>query len=393
MFAFEKEVRAPATIETTPHESRVEKLFEDDVTVINEGQKGVILFVDDGVYRKYVDDTRTANKDVAFKLLKVGNEADLIQEITVHKKALDVLRASNFAQGEYAYIPEIVFERAAIHPRGKLLEWSQKNRRNLSDEKILMFAMDFIPGKTIGEILLQEILSRHPDSSYRGRTGGLDMLPYTSLESAAEALFGVHGNKYVLMDRAMEYLSQTDFVLPRKVSSQIARTLGLLNSAGVFHRDLHWGNIMVTDWGLPSVQTHIIDFGDGIVSQHESEFLDDQRGFISDTLSVGRYIELSTNRKRLAENLIQKMKKNTEWVSAVEDISVAMRLGRSAVESQLQRQWYRLNNRSLFLGMLQVVMEKNDERGDFILACHEFANQMQLADSNKIHEFLRLFEN
>lgn len=394
MFSPERMSSAQSSIETTPYESRVENLFEDSVVVINEGQKGVILFVEDGVYHKYIDDSHESGKDVAFKLLKVGVESELLQEVTVHKRAQKILQTSGVSSDDYAQIPEIVFERAAIHPRGKLLDWSKKNKIKNVDEKVLMFAMDFIPGKTIGEILLQETLRKHPRSPYRDGAGSLDSLQYSSLAAATEEVLGVHGNKDVLMDRTMEYLKQSGFVLPRKIASQISRTINLLNAAGVFHRDLHWGNIMVTDWGLPSVQAHIIDFGEGVISKDESTYENDQRGYISDALSAGRYTELSSDRTRIAQNLIKKMEKNSVWLSAIDDLSIAINLGEVALQQQMHRQWQKLGDRQLFLGLIQTVSDRNqDRRSVIVLACKRFASEIPLADANKVLDFLKSFEN
>lgn len=388
---FEKQSEG-VRIETAEFEPEIEKIFEEDeVVVINEGEKGVILFVDKDRFDHYIHPQIKREDDVAFKLLKFGVEEDLAQEILVHKQAQKIIASSGKKPSEIAQIPEIVFERASVRPKGKMLDWCNKTHRTLLRERILMFAMDYIPGKNMGELLLAEMHRRHPKSPYFQGMGGLSQLPYSSLAIAAESLFLVHGSKDVLMDRVFDFLKKDGFVLSSRISMQISRAIAVLNQQGLFHRDLHWGNIMVTNWGEADAQAYIIDFGEGVYDSGNSSFFREtsQKRHISDTFSVGRYTELATVSKGISEKIIEKMRKDPIWTGLLNNVLVACDLEDAALFVQLDRSWERLADKTKFFGLLQTVfIARPDEIHRLKNLSLQLSKKLSIADSNALVNFI-----
>lgn len=394
MTNFEYPGARPA-IETTKFESEIEKIFEDDeVVVINEGENGVILFVEEERFNYHIQSKEKQSGDVAFKLLKLGIEKDLIQEITVHKQAQKIIAASGKNPNEIAQIPEIVFERASVTPRGKILEWCNKTHRNLAREKILMFAMDYIPGKNMGELLLAEMHKRHPRSPYFRGMGGLSELSYSSLAIAAEEIFSIHGNKDILMDRVFEFLKKDGFVLPSRISMQISRAIAELNQNGLYHRDLHWGNIMVTNWGKEDARSYIIDFGESVYDVNNSSLFREQvqKRHISDSFSVGRYTELATVSKGISEKIIEKMRKDPVWSGCLNNVLIACDLGGDALSVQFERSWNLLSDKTKFFGLIQTVFSARPHENSRLkgLSVH-LAKGLSVADSNALLSFVDEF--
>ena len=388
---FEKQ-REGGRIETTEFEPEIEKIFEEkEIVVINEGEKGVILFVDEKKFNRYIHPKKIQESDVAFKLLKFGAEEDLVQEILVHKRAQKIIASSGKRPSEIAQIPEIIFERVSIRPKGKMLEWCNKTNRNLLRERVLMFAMDYIPGKNMGELLLAEMHRRHPKSPHFQGMGGLSQLPYSSLAIAAEGLFSVYGSKDTLMDRVFDFLKKDGFVLPSRVSMQISRAIAELNQQGLFHRDLHWGNIMVTNWGEADAQAYIIDFGEGVFDSGNSSFFREtsQKRHISDTFSVGRYTELASVSKGISEKIIEKMRKDPVWTGLLNNVLVACDLGDVALFAQLDRSWERLADKTKFFGLLQTMFAaRPSEIHRLKKISLQLSKKLSIADSNALATFV-----
>lgn len=382
----------PQQLETVPYEIEIENLLEADVSVVNEGERGFIACVPAHTYHAFVDHNRSpeSDTDVAFKMLKLGTEKSLLQEVTMHKKAQQIIAAASRAAGEIAQIPRLVFERAAIHPRGRLLAWCKKNGHRY-DEKMLMFAMDFVPGNTLGEILLREVLIRHKDSMYRGGAHSVNDLGYPTLAAAAEQIFGVNQNKDLLIERACEFLKKDGFILPSRISRQISRTIALLNQEGLYHRDLHWGNIMVTDWNSDTAQAFIIDFGESaFIEGDESKRTTIQQKTVSDVFYVSQYSDLSLQKRaEFPEKTLVKMSKNPEWVSCTDNLTIALQLGDAGVLFQFARSWEQLNDKTLFFGMIAAAAQNNPEAIESLkTAGRDFAQKLSLADSNNLLAFL-----
>lgn len=390
MFNIEKHNKN-SRIESSTSED-IEKIFEEkDIVVINEGEKGVILFVEESVFNHYVHLEKKTDNDVALKLLKFGAENDLMQEVFVHKQAREIIAQSGKKPDEIAQVPEIIFERAALSPRGKMLEWCNKTHKNLSREKILMFAMDYIPGKNIGELLLAETHRRHPRSPYFKGVGGLEHLPYSSLAIAAEILFSVNGNKDILMDRVFDFLKKDGFVLPSRISTQISRAVAELNKNGLFHRDLHWGNIMITNWGKEDAQAYIIDFGEGTYDSENSTRYQEitQKRHISDAFSAGRYIELSHVSRGISEKIIEKMRKDPVWVALLNNTMISCDLEDSALYTQLFRSWEQLSDKTRFFGLIQTVfLQRPQDAYRLKNLSIQLSKKLAIADANALMAFV-----
>jgi len=380
---------APEQLETVPYELQIEKLLETDVNIVNEGERGFIACVPEHTYHQFIDEH--SDSDVAFKMLKLGTEKSLLQEVTMHKKAQRIIAASGVSPDEIAQIPKLIFERAAIKPRGRLLEWCQKNGHHF-DEKMLMFAMDFVPGSTLGEILLREVLVRHKDSMYAGGAHGVSELAYPTLAAAAEQIFGITRSEERLIEYSCEFLKKDGFVLPLRISKQISRAINTLNQEGLYHRDLHWGNVMIVDWNSDNSQTFIIDFGESaFVNNNEALRPSVQQGHLSDVLYAGKYSDLSIRKRaEISEKTLVKMSKNPDWVSSVDDLAIALHLGDAGIQHQFKRSWERLNDKTLFFGMIFAAVQKNPEALNiFQKAGRDFAQSLSLSDSNNLLDFLK----
>ena len=76
-------------------------------------------------------------------------------------------------------------------------------------------------------------------------------------------------------------LGKTDFILPEEVIAQLKNGIRALHEGGLWHNDLHLGNIVVRDGDLENPRLYGIDFED---ATYEKKTINDAEGeyYLSD---------------------------------------------------------------------------------------------------------------
>ncbi len=150
------------------------------------------------------------------------------------------------------------------------------------EDHVEIMLMEYITGRDLETLLLQEVLLRHPDAHVNPST--VPLLNYLSLysqvagllhlESTSEQYAKQQSDREILraqsrnMERIISFLKNSDFVLNAEILQQVETTLQRLHGRGMYHRDAHARNIMVVgsiEKGGKNVQTYLIDFSNAVL--------------------------------------------------------------------------------------------------------------------------------
>lgn len=168
---------------------------------------------------------------------KIGMNA-MEEECRIQAKACAIVKNAKQRNEDTAQIPE---------PQS----FFKKN-----GEEYMM--MEIINGKTIYRLQLENA-ARTIGIGFNDKMSDIDL--FTILKTIIKPKFKRSGEKEdIAYLRSIREICTANPFLTEEQSNKIERTIKLLNSEGLYHRDLHNQNIMIDNDGIP----YIIDFGTSI---------------------------------------------------------------------------------------------------------------------------------
>ena len=245
----------------------------------NEGSEALIYKVDaHGIPQEFRDalqkkGTTFDGGDMAVKMLKLYSPPAGIREYRIHQRAYRLVEAAMREHpGKYAAVPKpTLFRELTISD-----ETARKLKGDgaqISNDRVEVLMMDYVHGQDVATVFYTWILEHHrgalkldEGSSFADirdavaialdfeRPGGKS---FREAERIAEERAVNNDNQ----KRVYDFLVKHGFKMSTDLALQVRNTVELLHANGIYHRDLHERNLMVTDFGLPDQQGYIIDFG------------------------------------------------------------------------------------------------------------------------------------
>lgn len=245
---------------------------------IEEGVQGVIVRTElsalDAQLREVFADVVEDDAPAA-KILKIYSPGAAPDELA-HQHAAYRLLENLPDQTGYARIPK-TFAAYDLAFHEQLKEHLESMGMSITSDHVEILMMEYIPGKDLETLLLQEVLRRHPESHVAASTAA--QLDHHMLYSQVAALLQLEvttsphaGDQNVRSllqargrntERIIAFLKKSGFVMRADVLPQIERTLRHLHANGMHHRDMHARNVMVVgslEQEDSPAQTYLIDF-------------------------------------------------------------------------------------------------------------------------------------
>ncbi|MFA5155296.1 MAG: protein kinase [Patescibacteria group bacterium] len=261
-------------------------------TKINEGHDGVIGLVNldslppeiAAVFEPANPETKDGPNQLATKVLKIYEYGAGKQEFDMHRRAYDLVRETN--SPDLIKIPQIyLYRQLDINEEdNELKKKLETDGIDTSSKKCDLMLMDFIPGDDFGSFLYKEVVKHASDRELFNDRELLDFREeiktgkaetnLNRLTEAVDILIGVEYNNpkndareqiRIEQDnylKIIKFLQQKGFRLSGEKFNKIKNTLNYLHKNGIYHRDLHERNIMVTYTDNGEIEDfYLVDFG------------------------------------------------------------------------------------------------------------------------------------
>lgn len=260
-------------------EDREQSLLADLETVllmarkINEGDDGVIAHVDLNRLRPELRQAIFGSVEIpegqAIKILKIYKPGAGKREFEAQKAAYEALEGHE----NCASIPKPYLYRDLKIFNPELQEKLATDCRSTKPvEHVEILVMDLVEGEDLATRLFREVLRRHPQASqYRGmaETAGIDPLireTRSALYKSDEAFRNDKKNPFVFIKAVTDFLKADGYTIDRSISKKLQKAINILHEKGIFHRTLHWRNIMLDK----NDQPYLVDFGAAYVSGRDT---------------------------------------------------------------------------------------------------------------------------
>jgi hypothetical protein len=250
---------------------------------INQGNNGLIKKIEtDALPPELIDyfekeqRIELRGKDsLVFKMIKVYTNGVGKNEFETQKKSYELVKdvAEEGNQDEYAKVPHpYIYRELTIDENLKQL--LKAEGLDFNQDKIEILVMDFVEGEDFATHLYKEVLRRHKGSVHL--KDHLDEMRLDEIidEVARVLRFEAPGGKSrdegirkfeekIVMnenaDKIIKFLEKNGFTLDPSFMTKIRNTINLWHEHGIYHRDLHERNTIVS-----SKDVYIIDFGESI---------------------------------------------------------------------------------------------------------------------------------
>ena len=247
---------------------------------VNEGNKGIILELDttnlpneaNDYFLVDLADDGEEDETIAVKLLKIYAGTEGRDEYDLQKKARRVLKAEKI-KGVRVPKPRN-FRELTIQNDEVIKHLESMGIKIGLDGIVEIISMDFVPGRDLATIMYEAYVRNHK-ADFQKAYPDLELEDYlkqiniNDLINLVHRLAGVK-NKYSNFDdspEAAQERNEIDKIISQNVIHQglitkdqaqaLLSAVNALHKHGIYHRDLHPRNIMITDDG----EMEIIDFG------------------------------------------------------------------------------------------------------------------------------------
>ena len=260
----------------------LEQLLTSEAAVkINEGNNGIILEVDtsglaDEVREYFSADTEDDGADeedkVAVKLLKIYTGTEGRQEYEMQRKARRILKAEKV---EGASVPRTRNFRELKIENDEIINHLKSLGLKIGSDRIIeVLSMDLVHGQDLATLMYKAYVRKHeadfqkayPDLEVEDHLKGLDI---NSLIGLVHHLAGIKTKHSNFDDSILANYERNEIakiigqevayqgLLEKKQTKVLLEAINALHQHGIYHRDLHPRNIMITDSG----EVEIVDFG------------------------------------------------------------------------------------------------------------------------------------
>ena len=290
------------------------------------------------------DKNDLSKSDKVIKILKIYKKGQGLHEYEMQKKAYDAVSSAPNKK-ELARIPRpISFKELNISDQTQ--EDLNKKGASLSDDKMEIIVMDFVPGTDLATIIYQWVIDNHSNQQLNpGSHQSIEEMQQTvAMLLGFERPGGkgandgdrnleerkVYGSN---ADKLYGFLKKSGFKINPAVTDQVKNTLDLLHRNGIYHNDPHERNIVISN-----PYAYLIDFGSAA-----SEKID---GRVDDGYLVNRLRELTdspkdTRQKQALDSLeskIGRLKQSEAWILRCETLAQQVQEnGTTVLESEFSR--------------------------------------------------------
>ncbi len=311
---------------------------------INEGANSVIGLINFSELDERLIDyffqgkEKPSNEKLAIKMLKVYTDANLAKsEGELQIKARELL-ADNPIPG--VDVPEVYFCDSVPVMSDDLKNHLIAEGIDLEDNKIGVVLMDFIEGEDMLTYLYKEALKKYqvvkPEENKKLLSFSPDLAEVdTQLEHGAMTDFPKLQNRVSLaldlklarnsldqpevrqtnMEKLVKFFSDNDLVIDEAIIERLAQTISLFNKNGLYHRDLHERNVMLSfgDDNKTIDRLSVIDFGLSALGTPGDDdiYIEGDKKFPNDNYLVWSYKAITKPKAELEkEQFFSKLNKN-----------------------------------------------------------------------------------
>ena len=304
--------------------------------IVNEGNAGVIATIKIGQVPGFLMDnfnfeSGQEKNDLAMKMFKICNPGKADQEVLAHSRANEILGSSDSLK-----VPKLYYH-GRLPIRGKETELNNyliNNGIDISGGEFDIIIMDYILGKDFSSYLLDKSLSfidekdLLPDTAdVKSRLAENEQVKFNELYDvmALQLNFSSDENGSFQERMAAEkeneakivsFLRAKGFVIDKEKFNGLKTGVKKLNDNGLYHRDLHARNIMVSMDEKGEIKDYyLIDFGEAIDDpKNENPYQDGDKIYRNDNSFFASY-ELLTE----ADDGLSKQEKN--WIRRQESLT------------------------------------------------------------------------
>lgn len=156
---------------------------------------------------------------------------------------------------------------------------------SIASNKFDALVMDYIDGEDLLTYFYKEIILRAPKETIESRPELAELkqtitinknISFEEIQDLASSLID-HTNDEELDTRPeheqiVSFLKQTEFRLDASLFNQLAEAINKLNDSGLYHRDLHSRNVMVTMGPDRQISKYfLIDFGTALIKEKAAD--------------------------------------------------------------------------------------------------------------------------
>ncbi len=356
---------------------------------INEGNNGIITRLDfneisEELKNVLLKEQIEGKEEIAFKLLKIYQPGKGKKEFEMQKKVNALLENSSektakvptplaFREVNIKYLPLIkqlkkwnfqlpkfkiskeVSEKCSLeegyYDEAELNEEERQKLIELNvifpEIKVEVLLMDYVAGKDLARILLEEVAKRHKDTEwFREEMKDLSFTELFERVSVALGFFRPGGKHFDMgmkifeeemvkaenVNKIINFLKKTGYKFNQKWLDKINNTIKVLHNHNIYHRDLHERNIIIT----PEDEVFLIDFGETIKTEemsHQEIYENKMEGkkYVDDETIIKRYKPLITTSREDVERqreeyfndlwlLEEQINNNKEWQNFLKEI-------------------------------------------------------------------------
>lgn len=205
------------------------------------------------------------------KLLKVFRPGEGEKEFRMQKAAFEMVEEARKEGNDLAGIPNpLAFRTVSITPETR--ELLNRQGAFLTEDKVEVILMEFVPGENLAKIFYKWILDHHPnpirpnneDDFYQLKNAVGILLGFVRPEQKRSILSHEERERIANHENSKKlysYLEKGGFTISEEIVQRVIKTVELLNSKGFYHNDLHERNIMIVgNIESPEALVFIIDF-------------------------------------------------------------------------------------------------------------------------------------
>lgn len=406
--------------EKTVIENLLEKMFDlKAVNKINEGHHGIILELDftdlspteKEEFCQYFNIPISEEGEVTIKMLKLYEPEKAEREFNCQVKAAELINQQN-SLSEKVGVPECYFGGEISLTDSAIKEKLKSIGVDTKSDNFGVIMMDFIKGEDLGIYCYREFIKANFDEFKQKngieseiKTEDYDL--YLNGLSIDDLILNCHEilgrkAKYHYLDNSYEAKkerSEISISILTKIENQglinqesisaLREAIKLLNSQGIFHRDLHLRNLVKDSAG----KIFVVDFGSAVIKEGPIDNLDSV--YISDDGEIMQKDESILNflnRLAVTPEEAERNKIKNDLSDALRFKAIALKSEpKGVIEKKLVSVWGELQ-KNMFdnqdLGRaIKIFSDKLGQSYDGVLAFdYRIAALMLLADNGYIDE-------
>lgn len=254
-------------------------LICENAKKINEGNNGVIFEVrtdlmETGLKKFLAEKGIEISENQVLKMLKIYRPGYGKREFEIQQAAYQALNASE----DVAKIPRPIFF-IDLQLDKATLDFLNNSGLHFPEGRAELLLMDLVPGADLATLFYRQALKEAQPENYPD-LDSVSVLSFNTLQTElietlgfkkpggrgsteSEKAFEARKVDNENAEKLFDFLRKKGFLLPPSVLVKLEKTLRSLHNRGIFHRDLHERNIMISGDlnDEETLEVYLLDFG------------------------------------------------------------------------------------------------------------------------------------